>query len=124
MNWLTFDMVLAFHQEALVSFGGEEGVRDEGLLRSALARPAHIAAYEEGADIFRLAAAYCHGIVMNHPFIDGNKRTGILAAVVFLSLNGTEVTFEEPDIAAFVLGLAASDFTEAQLAEWLRRAAE
>jgi death-on-curing protein len=77
MIWLTKDMVEAFHREALARFGGGDGLRDPGLLESALARPENIHAYEPDADIFRLAASYCAGIVKNHPFVDGNKRTGI-----------------------------------------------
>jgi death on curing protein len=123
MLWLTRDMVDAFHRESLADFGGADGIRDEGLLLSALARPENIHAYEPDADIFRLAAAYCTGIVKNHPFIDGNKRTGTLAAVAFLGLNGIQLEFNEPEIAAMIIGLAASEIGETELAEWLRRGA-
>jgi death-on-curing protein len=114
-------MVEAFHRESLARFGGAEGTRDEGLLLSALARAENIQAYEEAADIFRLAAAYCSGIVKNHPFIDGNKRTGILSAVAFLGLNDVRVEFDEPTIANVVIGLAAGDVSEEELADWLRK---
>jgi death on curing protein len=90
---------------------------------SALARPENIHVYELDADIFRLAAAYCTGIVKNHPFIDGNKRTGILCAVVFLGINGVELAFDEATIVAMIYGLAASEVTELQLADWLRSSA-
>jgi death-on-curing protein len=83
MFWLTKDMVDVFHRESLARFGGADGIRDQGLLESALARPENVHAYEPDADVFRLAAVYCHGIVKNHPFIDGNKRTGTLAAIAF-----------------------------------------
>jgi death on curing protein len=123
MIWLTKDMVDAFHRESLVRFGGGDGLRDAGLLESALARPENIVAYEPDADAFRLAAAYCAGIVKNHPFIDGNKRTGTLAAVAFLAINGIALEFEEADIAAMIIGLAAGENTEDQIADWLRNAA-
>jgi death on curing protein len=121
MNWLSHAMVEAFHRESLAQFGGGDGLRDAGLLASALARPQNVLAYEPDADVFRLAASYCHGIVKNHPFIDGNKRTGALAAIAFLALNGVEVAFDEPDIVVMVIGLAASEVSEEQLADWLRR---
>jgi death on curing protein len=124
MNWLARDMVVAFHRESIARFGGAEGIRDEGLLLSALARPENILAYEPNADLFRLAAAYCHGIVKNHPFVDGNKRTGTLCTVVFLALNGLEVEFDEPEIVTMILGLAASEVSENQLARWLRNSAK
>jgi death on curing protein len=120
MIWLTKDMVEAFHRESLVRFGGSDGLRDEGLMLSALARPENIHVYEPEADIFRLAAAYCTGIVKNHPFIDGNKRTGVLCAVVFLGINGVELAFDEATIVAMIYGLAASEVTELQLEDWLR----
>ena len=123
MIWLTKDMVEAFHRESLVRFGGSDGLRDEGLMLSALARPENIIAYEPEADIFRLAAAYCTGIVKNHPFIDGNKRTGVLCAVVFLGINGVELSFDEATIVAMIYGLAASEVTELQLENWLRSSA-
>ena len=121
MNWLTIDMVEGFHRESLALFGGSDGLRDRGLLESALARPENILAYEPNADIFRLAAAYGYGLVKNHPFVDGNKRTGTLAAVVFLGLNGVQVEFNEAEIAVMIIGLAASEFSEDDLANWLRK---
>ena len=121
MNWLTIDMVEGFHRESLALFGGSDGLRDRGLLESALARPENILAYEPDADVFRLAAAYGYGLVKNHPFIDGNKRTGTLAAVVFLGLNGVQVDFEEAEIAVMIIGLAASEFSENDLADWLQK---
>ena len=116
-------MVEAFHRESLARFGGADGIRDEGLLLSALARAKNIHAYEPDADYFRLAAAYCTGVVKNHPFIDGNKRTGVLCAVVFLGLNGIELQFDEAMIVTMVYGLAAGEIKEDRFAEWLRGAA-
>ena len=124
MIWLTKNMVEAFHRESLMRFGGADGIRDEGLLLSALARPENIHAYEPEADAFRLAAAYGAGVVKNHPFVDGNKRTGILCAVVFLALNDIAVAFDEPMIFTMVYGLAAGEVSEAQFADWLRNAAQ
>ena len=121
MIWLTYPMVESFHRESLAQFGGGEGLRDVGLLESALNRPQNRLLYEPQADIFQLAACYCHGIVKNHPFIDGNKRTGTLAAVVFLALNNVLVAFDEPEIVVMVLGLAASEVDEDQFANWLRK---
>jgi len=115
-------MVEALHRESLARFGGADGTRDEGLLLSALGRAENIHAYEDTADIFRLAAAYCSGIVKNHPFVDGNKRTGILSAVVFLGLNDVQIEFKEPQIVTMVVGLAAGDISEEDLANWLRAA--
>ena len=116
-------MVEAFHQESLARFGGAEGVRDVRLLESALARPENIHAYEPEADIFRLATGYCAGIVKNHPFVDGNKRTGMLSAAVFLHLNDVAVEFSEASIVAIVLGLVAGEIGEEEFAQWLREAA-
>ncbi len=123
MNWLTKDMVDVFHRESLTRFGGSDGLRDEGLLLSALARPENIIAYEPNADLFRLAAAYCAGVVKNHPFIDGNKRTGVLCAVVFLGINGIELQFDEVMIVNQIYGLAAGEVSELELEQWLRRCA-
>ena len=123
MIWLTKAMVETFHRESLVQFGGGDGLRDAGLLESALARPKNVYVYEPDADVFRLAASYCHGIVKNYPFVDGNKRTGTLVAVVFLALNDFGLECDEPQIAAIVIGLAASEVSEEQLADWLRRCA-
>jgi death on curing protein len=124
MIWLTRDMVEIFHRESLARFGGADGVRDEGLLASALARPENIHAYEPEADVFRLAAAYCHGVIKNHPFVDGNKRTGVLCAVVFLALNEVRLDFDEAEVVTMVYGLAASEVSDTQIADWLRAAAK
>ena len=89
----------------------------------ALARAENNHAYESHSDIFRLAAAYCTGVVKNHPFADGNKRAGVLCAIVFLGLNGVELRFDEAMIVTMVYGLAASEVTEDQFAVWLRSSA-
>jgi death on curing protein len=123
MIWLDRNMVEAFHAESLARFGGADGLRDEGLMLSALARPENIHAYDESSDIFALAAAYCAGIVKNHPFIDGNKRTGLLAAIVFLGMNDITFEFEEAEIVVMIYGLAAGEVAEAGIAAWLRKSA-
>jgi death on curing protein len=105
------EIIEALHEEQLQLHGGAPGLRDEGMLESALNRPLQKLAYSE-PDIFELAAAYLFGIVKNHPFIDGNKRTGYLAADVFLALNGRSVEAEQEDIITFVLGVAAGEIDE------------
>lgn len=119
-HWLLEAVVRAVHAEQLAAHGGGAGVRDPGLLASALARPRHLAQYGQ-PDAFALAAAYAWGIIRNHPFVDGNKRTGFLAAYVFLDCNGWELTASEAEVAAVVLALAAGDMDEAAFAAWLGR---
>jgi death-on-curing protein len=118
-KWVSEAVVVAVHGEQLAAHGGGPGVRDRGLLSSALARPRHLAGY--GApDACALAAAYAFGLIRNHPFIDGNKRTGFLTAFVFLEINGWELTATEAEVVAAVLSLAAGDLDEAGFADWLR----
>ena len=128
-KWLTTRMVLAIHDEQLAVFGGAQGLRDSGLLESALARARDRYAYEgdasEGdAGIFRLAAAYCTGIVRNHPFVDGNKRTGLLCLQAFLALNGYRFRPAQEDEVKIILGLAAGEVEETGLAQWIAANAE
>lgn len=103
----------------LFEHGGSAGVRDEGLLDSALARPQNLLRYEK-ASIFDLAAAYTFGIAKNHPFVDGNKRSAFLAGYIFLALNGFELTAPEADATLQVLGLAAGEITEKDYSAWLK----
>ncbi|PIW29329.1 MAG: type II toxin-antitoxin system death-on-curing family toxin [Rhodospirillales bacterium CG15_BIG_FIL_POST_REV_8_21_14_020_66_15] len=119
-RWPTRDLVVALHDEQLALFGGGDGVRDEGLLESALARPLNRFHYEPDAPLFDLAAAYCAGIVCNHPFIDGNKRTGLLAAVVFLHRNGYRLNPDQRNEVAVILALASGQMEDAELAAWLK----
>lgn len=119
-EWLTPRMVMAMHAQAIALVGGLAGIRDQGLLESALDRPRNLAAYGDSPDIFDLAAAYCVGIVKNHPFIDGNKRTGYLAAHTFLELNGYDVAPEEADIVTVIMGVAEGTYDESVVAEWLK----
>jgi len=118
--WLDADDALAIHDRSLVLHGGGAGVRDEGLLQSALARPQQLAAYGEEVDIIKLAASYTAGIVQNHPFIDGNKRTGFILGVLFLELNGGIFTASEEDAANAALQLAAGELDEAGYDVFLR----
>jgi death-on-curing protein len=109
--WIDDALVFAIHDRQLAEHGGAEGVRDESLLHSALARPLNQLLYT-GADIVDLAAKYTVGIVKNHPFVDGNKRTGFVVGVLFLELNGYRFTASEPDAAQAVLELAAGTIDE------------
>ena len=118
-RWIRLDVVLRMHEEVLVLHGGPEGVREIGLLESALARPKNIYAYAgQDASIARLAAAYAKGIVANHPFVDGNKRTAFTVSLTFLKLNGLEVTAGKEDRALTFWKLAAGELSEEQLAQW------
>ncbi len=120
--WIRTDVVLKMHEEALMLTGGPEGVRDLGLLDSALARPKNLLAYsEEAPSLAQLAAAYAKGIVANHPFVDGNKRTAFTVSVTFLKLNGLQLTASKEDRVLTFWGLAAGEITEDQLAEWFQR---
>jgi len=107
------------HEQSLAEFGGPAGVRDEGLLDSALGKPQNLFAYGKPT-LFQLAASYAFGIVRNHPFVDGNKRAGFVAAVLFLELNGYKFQAMEVDAALRTFALAAGEMTEAAYAEWLR----
>jgi len=113
------EFVEAMHAEQLRLHGGAAGVRDEGMLESALARPLQKQAYGE-PDLCELAAAYLFGIVKNHPFVDGNKRTGFAAADLFLYFNGLSIEAEQEDIIQFVLMVAASEIDEAGAADFFR----
>lgn len=117
--WIEDDLVLAIHDRLLVEHGGAEGVRDASLLQSALGRPLNHIAYA-GSDIIELAAKYTAGIVQNHPFVDGNKRTGFVIGVLFLELNGYQFTASEEAAAQAVLELAAGTVDEAGFCEFLR----
>lgn len=117
-RWLLPEVVLAVHERLLAEFGGSAGVRDLGLLKSALARPKNLFAYKS-ATVCELAASYAFGIVKTHPFVDGNKRTGFTAAVLFLERNGRRFVAMEADAIVHTLGLAAGELDEADYAEWL-----
>jgi death-on-curing protein len=116
--WLLRETVLAMHELLLAEFGGSPGMRDEGLLDSALARPHNLSAYDKPA-VFDLAASLAFGLIKNHPFVDGNKRVGFASAVVFLKLNGCRFRATEVDATVRTLALAAGAMTQAQYAAWL-----
>ena len=116
--WVLREAVFAAHEQSLAQFGGSPGIRDAGLLDSALGKPLNLFAYGKPS-LFDLAASYGYGIVKNHPFVDGNKRTGFLVAVVFLELNGYKFQANEVDATLQTLALAASDISEAAFARWL-----
>ena len=118
--WIEEQDALALHDRLLALHGGPAGVRDAALLQSALARPQQVAAYAQTPGIIDMAAAYTAGIVRNHPFIDGNKRTGFVVGVLFLELNGYRFTASEEDAAQAVLGLAAGTLDEQGYAAFLR----
>ena len=117
--WVLTSVIVAIHDAQLAEHGGAPGTRGEGALESALARPKNMRAYGE-TDICLFAAAYASGIVRNHPFVDGNKRTALLAAYVFLGLNGLDLAADEAEAAAIMLALASGDMKEAAFADWLR----
>jgi death-on-curing protein len=118
-EWLDTDIVLDIHAEQLAIFGGGDGMRDLGLLESALARPLNKFAYGE-TDLAALAAAYAFGIARNHPFVDGNKRAAFGSMIVFLGLNGIDLDVPPEDATAIILEVAAGGIDEDGLARWLR----
>jgi len=118
--WIDEQDALTIHDRLLALHGGPCGVRDKTLLSSALARPRQHLAYSTQADIIRMAAAYTAGIVGNHPFVDGNKRTGFVIGVLFLELNGYRFTAREEDAAQAVLSLAAGTLDEEGYSLFLR----
>lgn len=120
-KWLTPAIVKGLHLHAIAAAGGSTGIRDEGLLQSAIDRPRNLYASGDGGEpsIHTLAAGYCAAIIRNHPFIDGDKRTGILASAVFLDLNGYAFRPDEVQAAHIVLALARRDVDESALAAWV-----
>ena len=118
-NWLDTAVALAVHDRQLAEHGGGSGLRDPGMLESALARPINAWSYGE-ADPAALAAAYAFGVARNHPFVDGNKRTAWVLARLFLAANGHELHFEPADAVAAMLALAAGELSEDEMADWLR----
>ena len=117
--WLSTDLVLSIHDEQLGQFGGPPGLRDQGLLESALGRPLNKYAYGT-EDLAVLAAAYAFGLARNYAFVDGNKRIAFLAMVTFLGLNGIEFVVPEPEAVVILLALAAGEVDEDGFARWIR----
>jgi len=118
--WLTAEIVRAIHAESVKMFGGPAGMRDDGLLESGLERPRNAHAYQSDRSLFELAAAYTMGPIKNNPFVDGNKRAGLLAANAFLALNGYDFRPKEDDIVSMITGAAAGEVDATALAEWFR----
>ncbi|MBM3540302.1 MAG: type II toxin-antitoxin system death-on-curing family toxin [Alphaproteobacteria bacterium] len=117
--WVARSVVLALHDEQLAEHGGGSGLRDEGLLDSALARPLNLEAYGD-PDAADLAAAYAFGVAKNHPFVDGNKRTAAVAMELFLDQNGYELTATDEALVLTILALADGSSSETDLADWVR----
>ena len=119
--WVLDEVVLAVHDEQLATHGGLAGIRDRGAVKSALARPRNLAAYEACDDIARLAAAYAYGIARNHGFADGNKRTALVTADLFLMLNGYEFVSSPVENVLTILSLAEGSLSEEELTSWIRQ---
>jgi death-on-curing protein len=119
-KWISARIATAIHDEAIYEFGGLAGVRDHGLLESALDRPRNLLAYKPNSSIFELAAALCFGVAKNHPFNDGNKRTALLSTRAFLYLNGKVLEPAQQDEVSTMLAVADGSLNEEQLAAWLR----
>jgi death on curing protein len=119
--WLDHYDALYVHERLLTLNGGAAGIRDNGLLEPALARPMQLVHYGDKPDIAALAAAYITGIVKNHPFVDGNKRVGFGMGVLFLELNGCRFKANPIDAANTILAVAASEISESDLADWIRK---
>ena len=120
--WLLEETVIAIHHRQISEHGGSEGLRDEGSLASALARPQNPLAYAEPPlDLAALAAAYAYGIARDHPFVDGYKRTSLVAARTFLLLNGVNLQASQDEKYLIFLQLAQGSLTEEQLADWIRK---
>lgn len=117
--WIDTDDAIAFHDQQIAAHGGAAGLRDAGLLQSALARPQMKAQYGSD-DIAELAAAYAYGIARNLPFVDGNKRTALVVMEAFLVVHGVELSADNPEAVALILALASSEITEDQLVLWVR----
>lgn len=115
---------MAIHEAQLAEHGGSIGVRDQGLLESAVARPRQVFAYADSADLAQLATAYAFGLAKNHAFVDGNKRTAWVVCAVFLELNGLRVTATQSDVVTAMLGVASGQTAEPDFADWLRQNSE
>ncbi|MFM2036855.1 MAG: hypothetical protein RL459_2120 [Pseudomonadota bacterium] len=118
-KWVNRKVLLLLHDESLAEHGGASGLRDEGLLDSALARPMNLALYQE-PDIASLAACYCVGLAKNHPFMDGNKRAAFLAIGLFLMVNGFRLKATQAEATLTILDVAAGNMDETALADWIR----
>jgi death-on-curing protein len=118
-KWVTYDQVIAIHSRQLRKFGGAPGLRDDGLLRSALERPVNKWQYEQ-ADLAALAAAYAFGLAKNHAFVDGNKRIAFMAMIIFLRKNGARFAPAQAHATKIIMALAAGEVSEESLTRWIR----
>ncbi|MGB7248027.1 MAG: type II toxin-antitoxin system death-on-curing family toxin [Phormidesmis sp.] len=118
--WITLVMAQVIHDDQIASHGGAYGLRDEGLLSSALARARNQYGYKK-VDLYQLAAAYGYGIVRNHPFVDGNKRTAFQIMYAFLKVNGCDLNVPEPEVVLMMQALAAGDANEKPLVQWMKQ---
>lgn len=123
-RWVARTVVEAIHADQVRQHGGPLGLRDEGMLESALSRPRNRWSYEPDADVSAIAAAYGYGLARNHPFVDGNKRIAFQVTYVFLGLNGYRLLAPEPEVVRVMLDLAAGDLEEEAFAAWLRQHVE
>ena len=121
MRYISVAEAKAIHDQQLALFGGTAGIIDEGKLESALFRPVNIANYNQSASLWDLAAALGYGIAINHPFVDGNKRTAFIVMAVFLELNEASLTASEVEVVEIMLGIATGKVTEEELSSWLER---
>ena len=120
--WMNVVDAIVAHDLELAAHGGADGIRDQGMLESALARPRNIWAYAKNPPpLTALAAAYAFGLSSNHPFVDGNLRTALVVSFAFLDVNGLEVTASQEDACLTILGLAAGEVSEPALAQWFER---
>jgi death on curing protein len=119
-RWLNKAALVLLHNESLALFGGPSGLRDEGLLDSALVRPVNLLLYRPDADLASLAAAYAYSLAQNHPFVDGNKRAAFLAIGLFLHINGQRLRASPVDAIQTIFALASGQLSEIELADWIR----
>ncbi len=120
VRFVTLAQAKAIHAQQLALFGGTTGMIDEGRLKSTLYRPTNIANYNQDASLYELAAALGYGIAINHPFVDGNKRTALIVMAVFLEINGVRLAATEVEVVKIMLGVAKSEISQTDLTVWLQ----
>jgi death on curing protein len=123
-HWILPEIIHTIHDEQLSEHGGLDGIRDLGLIESALTRPQNLYAYGKSVTIPQLAAAYCYGLAKNHGFVDGNKRVAAVACELFLNLNSYRLTADDAEMVGTILSVAEGSMTEEALARWVREHAE